>query len=93
MESRIKFKKTRDLIQAKMARLLVFVLCASMVTTQRNGNAIKNDRGESELFQKYLARFLLILTFIILRVVSNCLADVDYFAKATNKKPKMIELP
>lgn len=25
-----------------MARLLVFVLCASMVTTQRNGNAVKN---------------------------------------------------
>lgn len=28
-----------------MARLLVFVLCASMVTTQRNGNIVK-DRGE-----------------------------------------------
>lgn len=35
-----------------MARLLVFVLCASMVTTQRNGNAVKNggeSRGSAEL--------------------------------------------
>ncbi|CRK95652.1 CLUMA_CG009110, isoform A [Clunio marinus] len=30
-----------------MARLLVFVLCASMVTTQRNGNVVK-DRGHDE---------------------------------------------
>lgn len=30
-----------------MARLLVFVLCASMVTTQRNGNVVK-DRGPDE---------------------------------------------
>lgn len=31
-----------------MARLLVFVLCASMVTTQRNGNVVK-DRGELQM--------------------------------------------
>lgn len=28
----------------EMARLLVFILCASMVTTQRNGNVVK-DKG------------------------------------------------
>lgn len=32
-------------IWVNMARLLVFVLCASMVTTQHNGNVVK-DRGE-----------------------------------------------
>lgn len=31
-----------------MARLLVFILCASMVTTQRNGNVVK-DKGELSL--------------------------------------------
>lgn len=38
-----------------MARLLVFVLCASMVTTQRNGNAIKSDGGESKV-ERFFAR-------------------------------------
>lgn len=28
-----------------MARFLVFILCVSMATTQRNGNAVK-DKGE-----------------------------------------------
>lgn len=32
-----------------MARLLVFVLCASMVTTQRNGNVVKSEKGELKL--------------------------------------------
>lgn len=38
-----------------MARLLVFILCASMVTTQRNGNVVK-DKGELNL--KSLCSFI-----------------------------------
>lgn len=45
-----------------MARLLVFVLCASMVTTQRNGNAVKNggeSRGSAELKDFFRCCYLL----------------------------------
>lgn len=38
-----------------MARLLVFVLCASMVTTQRNGNVVK-ERGEFHLMASWHLR-------------------------------------
>lgn len=38
-----------------MARLLVFVLCASMVTTQRNGNVVK-DKGELQVVKICILR-------------------------------------
>lgn len=49
-EVQVKFRIKRKIISSeKMARLLVFVLCASMVTTQRNGNVVKKEGGESQV--------------------------------------------